>query len=83
MDKSIHSRKYKIAISLLKEARIVAGITQIQLAVKLDETQTFISKYERGERRLDIIEVRSICEAMDVNFIEFIKAMEKELNKLR
>lgn len=83
MDKSIYSRKYQVVLALLKDARISAGITQIQLAELLDETQTFISKCERNERRLDIIELREFCVAMDIDFRSFIDTLEQKLIKLR
>ena len=79
VDKSIHNEKYKTALSLIKKARIDAGITQIELAHRLNETQTFISKCERGERRLDIIELREFCIAIQLNFIDFVKAIEERI----
>ena len=82
MDKSIHSEKYRLAISHLREARIAAGITQAQLAERLSETQTFISKCERGERRLDLIEVREFCAAIDLDFVGFVRDVEGKLLKL-
>ena len=76
MDKSIHNQKYKTALLLIKEARVKAGITQIELANSLNETQTFVSKCERGERRLDIIEMREFCMAIGLDFIDFVKELE-------
>ncbi|MBI1826413.1 MAG: helix-turn-helix transcriptional regulator [Planctomycetes bacterium] len=61
MDKSIHSKEYQVFLRHLRQARKKAGLTQIQLARRLSETQSFVSKCERGERRLDIVEVRRIC----------------------
>lgn len=80
MDKSIHSKHYKIALSLLKKAREEAGLSQVQLADKLNTTQTFISKCERGERRIDLIEARSFCVAIGVSFSTFIEKLELNIN---
>ena len=79
MDKSIHNEKYKTALSLIKKARIDGGITQIELANRLNETQTFVSKCERGERRLDLIEMREFCIALELDFIVFIKTLEGKI----
>ena len=79
MDKSIHSENYQSVISLLKKARVDAGITQIDLANKLGVTQTFVSKCERCERRLDIIELRSFCTAIGINLLDFIEALESNI----
>ena len=48
----------------MAEERQKAGLTQQQLAKKLNSSQAFISNYERGERRLDVIEFMEICEAL-------------------
>lgn len=83
MDKSIYSQEYQALLLLLKEERIRAGLTQVQLAKLLNESQTFISKCERNERRIDVIELREFCVAMGVDFRSFIDALEQKLIKLR
>ncbi len=80
MEKSIHLDKYRIMISLLREKRESMGITQIQLAEKLDVGQTIISKIETCERRLDVIELMSICSAINISFIDFISELYQKLN---
>ena len=54
---SLHTAAYKRFLVRLREAREKAGLTQVQAAAKLRTTQTFVSKCERGERRLDVIEL--------------------------
>ena len=56
MRKSIHSEKYKLLTELLVQARTDAGLTQQQVADALGKPQSFVAKYENGERRLDVIE---------------------------
>lgn len=73
MDKSIHTAEYAKFLKLLKQTRVDHGITQLELADKLGETQSFVSKCERGERRLDVVELRRWCEALGVSFEEFAK----------
>ena len=79
MDKSIYSKEYKTVISLLKQARLDAGITQEEMAVRLDSTQTFVSKCERCERRLDIVEVRAFCRAINMELSDFVALFELAL----
>lgn len=58
---------------LLKQLRIQAGLTQTQVARKVDEPQSYVSKYESGEQRLDLNEVHMICTAIDISLIDFIR----------
>jgi len=62
MSKSIHSNKYKKVIEQLKAARLEVGLTQVDVAKKLKRPQSYISKIERGERRVDVTELAEIAE---------------------
>ncbi len=79
MIKTLHSVEHKILLNLLKGLRHSKGLTQLELSNLLDVPQSFVSKYELGERRLDIIELRSICRKLDIDFLKFIKSLEKQL----
>lgn len=59
--------------------RVKAGLTQAELAARIGKDQTFVSKYESGVRRLDVLELRDICQAIGVSFEEFVKRLEKVL----
>ena len=61
MKKSLFSADYAVFLRLLREARDDAGLTQEELGARLGQTQSFVSKCERGERRLDIVEARARC----------------------
>jgi DNA-binding transcriptional regulator YiaG len=67
MKKSIHTTKYKKFCELLTNARESKNLTQKQVAKKLGKPQSFVSKYENGERRLDVLEFLEICKAIDTN----------------
>lgn len=79
MEKSVISRDYSLFLKYLKDARKKAGLTQEQLAYLLGETQSFVSKCERGERRLDIVEVRAFCNALGVPFPSFATQLDELL----
>ena len=79
MQKSISSRSYAHFVSCLRHAREQAGLTQEMLARSLGETQTFISKCERGERRVDVVELRVFCQAMGITLEKFVRQFEKGL----
>lgn len=81
MDKSPFSREYELFLILLKEVRIEFGVTQEQLAASLHETQSFVSKCERGERRLDVIELRQFCGAIGIPFAEFSVRLDELLTR--
>lgn len=61
MDKSIHSKEYAVVLQRLKKARLEAGLTQVQVADKLNHHQSYISKIESGERRVDVVELNRIA----------------------
>lgn len=63
----------------LRDLRLEAGLTQIQLAKKLGKLQPFVSKYEAGERRLDLLEVRQICKTLGVSLQAFLRRLDRLL----
>jgi ribosome-binding protein aMBF1 (putative translation factor) len=80
VDKSISSHDYRIFLRELRAARKQIGLTQIDMASRLGETQSFVSKCERGERRLDIVEVRAFCQAMGLPLLSFVRKLEPKLS---
>lgn len=64
MEKSIYSDEYRQLCALLREIRRSADLTQVQVADRLGVPQSFVSKYESGERRLDVIELRHVAAAL-------------------
>ncbi len=69
MTKSIYSKEYKNIIKKLKQARFEIGLKQEEVAKKLRKPQSYISKIERGERRIDVAELQ-----------EFSKIYKKDIN---
>jgi DNA-binding XRE family transcriptional regulator len=77
--KNIRLNQQKKLLALLRGVRVEAGLTQTELASRLGSDQTFISKYESGERRLDILELREVCQVIGVDFVAFIRRLDKDL----
>lgn len=71
MDKTLYSEEYAIFLKLLKEERSSKSIFQAELADRLGEHQSFVSKVEGNVRRLDIIEAMSWCRALGVDWRTF------------
>lgn len=76
--KSVFTRRYDRFRLLLIEARKAAGLTQGELAKKLSRPQSFVSKYERGERRLDVVEFLEVALAIGIDATNFIKKLDSE-----
>lgn len=81
MKKSVHSRESRVFVALLEAARKRAGLTQAQVAKAVAWTQSAVSKVERGERRLDILELRQFCRAFGVSLVDFVAELDKDLRR--
>ena len=64
MPSSIFTQRHQELIAFIASVRKAAGITQVELAARLGRPQSFVSKVERGERRLDVIEFCQVAEAL-------------------
>lgn len=78
MPRSTHSALYVRFRELLVEARKDAGLTQEELAERLRRPQSFVSKYENGERRLDLIEFLEVAGALSLEVHAFIRRLQSE-----
>jgi transcriptional regulator with XRE-family HTH domain len=79
MKKKIYIAQRDRLITLLREMRIEAGLTQAELAARLNKAQADVSRYESGQRRLDVLEVREICQAIGTSLEKFARKLEKAL----
>jgi transcriptional regulator with XRE-family HTH domain len=77
MRKSIFTPEQAVLQRLLRQVRLGAGLSQAQLARQLGKPQSFVSKYESGERRLDLPELRQICQAVGVSLLDLIERFER------
>lgn len=79
VSKSKFTHGYDIFRDLLKELRMRKKITQTDLAARLGQPQSYVSKYETGERRLDFLETVLVCEAIGIGIGKFAEAFSKKL----
>ena len=81
MKKSLNTKETKILLEMLYQLRMSNHLRQEDLAKLLKTPQSFISKIESGERRIDIIELRTILSLLKTNLIEFTIELEKRVNE--
>lgn len=74
IDKSVHSPDQAAFCALLVAARKAAGLTQQAVALRLKKPQSFVAKYEGGERRLDVVEFVAIARALGANPLKLMAA---------
>ena len=75
MRKSLHTRQHRLLIEALKEARKSAGLRQAQIAKRLGVHQSFVAKYEKGERRIDVVEFLTIATALDADPVSIMRRL--------
>ena len=73
MAKSIYTNEYKNVIKKLKQARTETGLTQVDISLKLKKPQSYISKIERGERRIDVAELSVLAKIYKKPLNYFVK----------
>ncbi len=76
MDRSLHSTRLARFQALLRAVRDEAGLRQIDLAERLGHPQSFVSKYENGDRCLDLLELEQVCEALGLTLSELVQRYE-------
>jgi transcriptional regulator with XRE-family HTH domain len=81
MTKSVFTSQQKQLQTLLRQIRLEAGIRQADVAQRLGQPQSFVSKYESGVRRLDLVELRQVCKAVGVSLEAFIRRFEESIHE--
>lgn len=75
--KSVHSPGHLAFCELMIKARKAAGLTQDDLAKRLKKPQSFVAKYEGGERRIDVVEFLAITQAIGADPLRIVRALQK------
>lgn len=81
MPNPIHDARYTLFRELIIEARKDAKLKQAEVAERLGKNQSFVSKYERGERRLDLPEFVDVCEAIGIDLEKFLQVYKGKLKQ--
>ena len=81
MEKNLYTARQAILLGLLRSVRKETNLRQEDVAKLLERPQSFVSKYESGERRLDVLELLDVCEALGLPLTEFIQKLESKLQK--
>ena len=74
---SLHSQRYRAFLTRLRQARAEAGLTQVELARAVGRSQTWVSKSELGERRVDVVELAQLAEILGKPLEWFCPRVEK------
>ncbi len=72
MKEVLSGRRLKLR-RLLRAIRRERGVTQVQLAERLEVPQSRVSKYENGDLRLDLVEVEAVCEALGTSLRSLVR----------
>ena len=82
MPRSTFTTRYDTFRTMLVEARKDAGLTQVQVAKRLRRPQSFVSKYEGGERRLDVVEFLEVAKALRVDAANFVRRLDRRVPRI-
>jgi transcriptional regulator with XRE-family HTH domain len=78
MEKSLSTAAHRRLAELLRTLREEAGVTQVELAARVGETQSAVSKVENGQRRLDLVQLATYCSAIGCDLRELVERWERE-----
>lgn len=70
---TIRSKEYAVFVEKLRKARLEAGLRQIDVSKKLKRTQSYVSRVEMGEQRLDVLELKKFAQLYKKDINYFIK----------
>jgi len=70
---------YIIFLYFIRQARLDSGLTQLEIAKALNKPQSFVSKYEIGDRKLNVIEFIEICRVLKIDSSDFLKQIERKI----
>lgn len=82
MDRSPYTAERELIRSTLKRLREESGMSQGELARRLDVPQSLVSRFENGDRKLDLQELREVCQAIGVPLKELVGRFERALTEL-
>ena len=78
----VNPKDYKVVGSVLAAARVDADLTQSEIAKRLKKPQSFVSSYERGQRRIDVLELLAIATALGLRPTDILAEVLKRLRAI-
>ncbi len=82
MEKSVYREENLALLRLLRQCRVESGLTQGEFAKALERPQSFVSDIERGLRRLDLVQLRDICQVLGIGLVQFVERFEGALREI-
>lgn len=79
--KTLRSKDHRALLALLIETREKAGLYQSEVAKRLGKPQSFVAKYEGGERRLDVVEFIAVVSALDADPVQLLRQLTRKVGK--
>jgi transcriptional regulator with XRE-family HTH domain len=80
VSKSVYSRDYRVFLEQLRLAREESGLTQREVAQKLDRSQSFVAKCEQGHNRVDVAQLVEFCRALGIPLVRFMEKYSAALD---
>ena len=77
MRKTIYTERGRLLAGMVRDARKAKRMTMRELAERLDRLHTVIAKIESGERRVDLVELEAICDALGISLMEFVRRFHR------
>jgi transcriptional regulator with XRE-family HTH domain len=71
--RAANRQEQELLLGLLRAIREERGLHQTELAKALGRPQSYVSKYEAGARRLDLLELKHVCDAVGIDLVEFVR----------
>jgi transcriptional regulator with XRE-family HTH domain len=78
---SEYKRRRKLLLALLRQIRVECGLRQVDIAKLMRKPQSFVSNYESGERRLDLLELHQLCDAVGLPLVEFVQRFDQAVRE--
>jgi transcriptional regulator with XRE-family HTH domain len=79
--RSIYTPEHEILASLLRDVRLQSGLRQVDVAEAMRRSQSFVSDYESGQRRLDLVELRMLCQVLGTTLPRLVQRYERLINE--
>jgi len=77
LSKSLYSARWDVLRRILKDLRLAAGLTQVQVARRLGRPQSLVAKIEAGERKLDVCQLIDYVQLLDADPVAVVKRLSK------